>query len=69
MQDKMSSKDTIPQADKQAHAEIAERAGRDEQTAATEAEGMSSDETVPQADKQAHTDIAERAGHEGDKQP
>jgi hypothetical protein len=58
-----SSEEMIPQADKQAHTEIAERAGRDDKRATganNEGKKTSSDEMIPQADKQAHTDIAER---------
>jgi hypothetical protein len=60
-----SSEEMIPQADKQAHTEIAERAGRDGKQAANagkDGEKTSSDEMIPQADKQAHTEIAERVG-------
>jgi hypothetical protein len=66
-----SSEEMTPQADRQAHTKIAERAGRDAKKAsvADNKHTMSSEEAIPQADKQAHTEIAERAGHARDKQP
>ena len=63
-----SSEEMIPQADKQAHTDIAQRAGREDKQAsgAHSKHQMSSDEAVPQADMQAHTEIAQRAGRESD---
>jgi hypothetical protein len=63
-----TSEETIPQADKQAHTEIAQRAGRDSKpTSAVDTKHqMSSDEAVPQADKQTHTEIAQQAGQESE---
>ena len=69
MSTRKSSEEMIPQADKQAHTEIADRAGRHAQQApvADDKKTMSSEEAIPQADKQAHTEIAERAGREAGK--
>ena len=71
MKTSKSSEDMIPQADKQAHTEIAQRAGGDGKKASAndDKHTMSSEEAVPQADKQAHTEIAQQAGREGDKRP
>ena len=78
MKHQTNSDQMIPQADKEAHTHIAERAGRDRPQASAKGSNhkahdsehkTASDEMIPQADKQAHTEMAERAGRETDKQP